>query len=84
MSLDNFKSRLEARINEEASKKAHGLAEVAGRNPSEDNAARGYILALKDVFEWSNEIFRLMNGAELASRPLGRDEPGESGNPYEV
>ena len=59
----NFRNLLEVRIKEEVLDKGNSFVESRNDSIHEVGISRGYLMALKDVLEWSQEIARKINDA---------------------
>lgn len=61
--MSKFRDMLENYIKEAAADKASAFIESRNDSIHEVGINRGYLMALKDVLEWSQQIERTLNGA---------------------
>lgn len=57
----NFRGHLELRVKEEILDRGNAFIESRNDSVHEVGIARGYLMALRDVLEWSQEVERKLN-----------------------
>jgi hypothetical protein len=58
-----FRDILENRIKEEALERGDNFVNMRNGDPHENGIQRGFLMALKEVLTWSQEIERKLNDA---------------------
>ena len=56
-----FRDLLETRIREEALERGNNFVSMRNGDPHENGVQRGFLMALKEVLTWSQEIERKLN-----------------------
>lgn len=59
----NFRELLEARLREEALERGSNFIHMRNGDPHENGVQRGFLMALTEVLNWSQEIARKINDA---------------------
>lgn len=56
-----FRELLEKKIREEALERGDNFVSMRNGDPHENGVQRGFLMALKEVLNWSNDIERQIN-----------------------
>ena len=61
--MSKFRDMLETRIKEEALERGDNFIHMRNGDPHENGIQRGFLIALTEVLNWSQEIERKLNNA---------------------